>query len=261
MGKDKPWALVTGASSGIGLAIAKLLAGDGFNLILVARRQAKLEALAEAVARAHGIETRVLAEDLAIEDMPQRIFRQVSAEGIAVEVLVNNAGFGVHGPVIDNPLERQLALIQVNLSALVALSHLFASDMAKRGHGKILNVASLASFQPVPQFAVYSASKAFVRSFSESLGQELKGRGVSVSCLCPGAVDTEFEHAADMEGVWLFRHLVADASGTARAGLKAMQAGRAVVVTGWSNKLSRWLVPFTPRRLVFAISGLLMSKH
>ena len=178
-------ALITGASSGIGCELARLFAADKSDLVLVARRQEKLDQLATELRRDYGVSVRVFAKDLADPQSPQAIFDALAAEGVAVDVLVNNAGFGAAGPVADLPLEKQLDMIQVNVAALTQLTRLFLPGMIQRRSGGILNVGSTAGFQPGPYMAVYYATKAYVLSFTEALGEEVVGTGVRVACLAP----------------------------------------------------------------------------
>ena len=178
-------ALVTGASSGIGWELAKLFAADKSNLVLVARSREKLHELAADLREAHGVEVRVVAMDLADPNSPPAIFGLLAAEGVTVDVLVNNAGFGAVGSVADLPLERQMEMIQVNLTALTHLTRLFLPGMIQRRSGGILNVASTAAFQPGPYMAVYYATKAYVLSFTEAVAEEVLGTGIRVTCLAP----------------------------------------------------------------------------
>ncbi|HLN57107.1 MAG TPA: SDR family oxidoreductase, partial [Thermoanaerobaculia bacterium] len=191
-------ALVTGASSGIGKELARLIAADGYDLVLVARRQERLEELARELSVAHGVSARVIAADLADPDSPKRIVEELEAERIAVDVLVNNAGFGIYGRLWNSDITRQLEIIQVNVVALTDLTGRLLPGMVSRKRGRIVNVASTAAFQPGPYQAVYYATKAYVLSFSEAIAEELKGTGVTVTALCPGPTTTEFQEAAGL---------------------------------------------------------------
>jgi hypothetical protein len=249
-------ALVTGASGGIGEEIAKQLAADGYSLVLVARDEERLHRVGRALAERHGITYHAVAADLTDPAAPERIFRETEARGVAVEVLVNNAGFGLRGTFVQTgaaaatDLSRELAMIQINCTAVTHLSKLYVPGMVARGRGRMLNVASTAAFQPGPLMAVYYATKAYVLSFSEALAVELQGTGVTVTCLCPGATRTEFQKAADMEQSRLFQagHVM-DAATVARVGLQAMHAGRATVVPGAVNKVMAVSTRFVPRTL------------
>jgi hypothetical protein len=239
--------LVTGASSGIGWELAKLFAADKSNLILVARKREKLEELAAQVRRENGVEVRVLAEDLADPRSPQVIFDALAADGVEVAVLVNNAGFGAVGSVADLPLEKQLDMVQVNVTALTHLTRLFLPSMIQRRSGGILNVGSTAGFQPGPYMAVYYATKAYVLSFTEALAEELLGTGVKVTCLAPGPTATGFAAAADMEKKLLFRLGTADARTVAQAGYREFRRGKLLVIPGVMNKLGAFAGRLLPR--------------
>ena len=191
-------ALVTGASSGLGEQLAWLAARHGHDVVLVARNTARLEALATQL-RGEKVEVHVFSADLSLPEAPQQLFDRVREKGLDVEFLINNAGFGSNGPFLDLPLSGEGDMVEVNCNALLKLTHLFARPMQARGHGRILNIASTAGFQPGPFMATYYATKAFVVSFSEALAHELKPRGVSVTCFCPGATATEFA-AGNREG-------------------------------------------------------------
>jgi hypothetical protein len=242
--------LVTGASSGLGRELARLFAADRCNLVLVARQREKLDALATELRQSHGVEVRVLVEDLADPKTPQAIFDTLAAEGVAVAVLVNNAGFGSAGAVADLPVERQMDMIRVNVAALTHLTRLFLPGMIQRRSGGVLNVASTAAFQPGPYAAVYYATKAYVLSLTEALAEELLGSGVRVTCLAPGPTATGFAAAADLEGKLLFRLGTMDARAVAAAGYRGFQRGRVLVVPGVRNKLGAMAVRFAPRAWV-----------
>jgi hypothetical protein len=218
--------LITGASSGIGLELARLFAADGHDLILVARRADRLEALAGELRVGHAVTVHVWPEDLGDRDAPARLHARALAENLFVETLVNNAGFGALGDFAELPLDRQLAMIDVNLRALTELTHRFLPDMRRHRRGRILNVASMAAFQPGPHMAVYYATKAYILLLSEALSAELAGSGVSVTCLCPGVTRTEFQDAAGMAGSRLLAIRGLSAERVARIGYSAMQSGR-----------------------------------
>ena len=189
-------ALVTGASSGIGEELAKLAAADGCNLVLVARRQERLDALARDLSVAHGVSARVITADLANRAAPRRIAEELTKGRLTIDILVNNAGLGIYGPFWERELGKELEVVQVNVVALTELTGLLLPGMISRKRGRILNVASTAAFQPGPWMAVYYATKAYVLSFSEAIAEELKGTGVTVTALCPGPTITEFQGAA-----------------------------------------------------------------
>jgi hypothetical protein len=242
------WALVTGASSGIGADFARELAARGAHVVLVARREDRLRALAEELERAHGVRTRVLASDLAKPDAPRALHDRLRGEGIAVDVLVNNAGFGVYGPFLDVPWERERQMLELDVLALVHLTKLFAADMRARGFGRVLQVASIGAFQPSPTYAAYSAAKAFVQSFGEALACELRGTGVTVTVVSPGVTDTEFFAVAGQQRSLFQRLTVMPSAKVARIGIRALERGRPLVVPGFANALTAWSMRLLPRR-------------
>lgn len=247
-------ALITGASAGLGTELARLCARDGHDLVLVARNEQRLRALADELSAAHGVEARVIAEDLADPGAPSRIFGAASARG--VDLLFNNAGFGSNGPFLDLDLERELSMVQVNVSAVLALTHLFATPMRTRGFGRICNVASTAGFQPGPYMATYYATKAFVISFSEALAHELRGTGVTVTCHCPGATQTEFASRAGNDKTALFqRNVVATAPDVAAHAYRATMRGETLSIHGVTNWIGMEALRVTPRALVRSIAG------
>jgi uncharacterized protein len=243
-------ALITGASSGIGYELAKQFAADKTNLVLVARSRDKLDRLAAELREQHDIQVRVLVHDLADAASPRAIFDTLAAEGVTVDVLVNNAAFGAAGSVARLPLERQLDMVQVNVAALTHLTRLFLPGMIERRSGGVLSVASTAAFQPGPYMAVYYATKAFVLSFTEALAEELIGTGVRVTCLAPGPTATQFATVADVEHKLLFRLGTADAKSVALAGYRGFRRGRLLVIPGLINKLVAMSVRFSPRLAV-----------
>ena len=242
---NRPVTLVTGASAGLGVEFARACARRGDELVLVARRQDRLERLAQEI----GGKAHVLAADLSRPEAPAELLRQVEGLGLTVGTLINNAGFGGGGRVAEQALERQIEMIDLNVRALTELSRRVLPPMLERREGAILNVASTAAFQPGPGSAVYFATKAFVLSFSEALHQELKGTGIKVSALCPGPTATEFGVAAGYEGAQL-RRFSADARGVVEAGLAGLERNRAVVVPGLSNKATAQAHRFLPRAVM-----------
>jgi short-subunit dehydrogenase len=243
------WALITGASAGIGRELARCCAADGFNLILVARNQPSLVALANELTAAHGIDVQVLVRDLATSGAAAGIFEAVRDK--SVSILINNAGFGLYGPFARNDPRTQTELMQVNMAALVELTHHFVQPMLVRRQGRILNVASLAAFQPGPTVNLYYASKAFVYSFSYALAAELDGSGVTVTTLCPGTTQTDFFARAGMRVArgWLMM----DARTVAKLGYRGLMRGRRVVIPGFFNKLAAALSKRAPARLTSAV--------
>lgn len=242
--------LVTGASSGLGLELARISARHGRDLILTARSEERLSSLARSLKEFHGVRAEVLPFDLSAPESPEALFGEVARRGLEVDVLVNNAGFGGHGPFHEMPLELQLEMLRLNVVSLTHLTRLFLPSMVSRGRGRVLNVASTAGLQPGPYMAVYYASKAYVLSFSEAISEELRGSGVTVTALLPGPTRTEFQARARMEGVNLTRFGLADAGPVAEAGYRAMERGKAVVIPGTMNRILAMTVRFSPRRLV-----------
>ena len=247
----KETVLITGASSGIGLELAKCFAADKANLILVARTTAAMENLAAELRAEHSIETHVITADLAQPDTAQKIFDELKeGRGISVDVLVNNAGFGLHGSFAELPLHHQLEIIQVNITALVALTGLFLPEIIQRKRGGILNVGSVAGFFPGPNMAVYYASKAFVLSFSEALHEELRGTGVSVTNLCPGPTESNFFKVARGHRSRELQIAKMSTDEVARAGHRAFRTGQCVKVPGTKNRLLVQLPRILPRMVV-----------
>jgi short-subunit dehydrogenase len=241
--------LITGASSGIGLELAKCFAADGCRLILPARNTAALEALAVELRRAHKIEAHVLAADLSRPETPARVYKELQGRGIAVDVLVNNAGFGAQGVFTGLPLQRQLEMIQVNVTALTDLTGLFLPGMIKRRRGGVLNVGSVAGFLPGPGMAVYYATKAYVLSFSEALAEELADTGLVVTVLCPGPTTSNFSNIARGQHARRLRTVKMPAHAVASYGHKAFRRGKLVAIPGMQNRLLTFLVRITPRAL------------
>jgi short-subunit dehydrogenase len=252
---EKRTALVTGASSGIGRELARLLAADGVDLVLVARNEAALAALAGELIRDHRVTVQIVPSDLADPDSAAILASEVDRLG-PVDILINNAGFGSNGAFADLDLAREVGMIELNVASLVKLSHHFAGPMRSRGFGRILNIASTAGFQPGPFMATYYASKAFVLSFSQALAFELKGTGVTVTCHCPGATATNFGAAAGSDKSRLFkRRNVADAPSVARHAYRAMLAGRVLAIHGALNKAMVQSQRAAPRSTVTRIAA------
>jgi short-subunit dehydrogenase len=248
-------ALITGASLGIGRELAKLFAADQHDLVLVSRSAPRLAEFAEQLQQQFGINAKSFPLDLAADSAPQFLFDQLSREKILVDVLVNNAGFGKLGAFSKVSREDGLGQIQLNIVALTHLTKLFLGPMIERKSGKILNVASTAGFQPGPTMAVYYATKAYVISFSEAIANELRGTGVSVTCLCPGATDTNFQKVAGTEETTLFRRLrPMDAVTVARDGYRGLMKGKPLVISGFRNWLLTESLRLSPRRLVTEVS-------
>jgi short-subunit dehydrogenase len=251
-------ALITGASSGIGAEFARLCAADGYDLILVARREELLDDLARELETRHKIAVQVIAADLADPSAPDAIYQGVGDQ--RVDILVNNAGFGAHGPFAASEWRVDRNLFEVNMASLVHLTRLFLPGMAQRGFGRVLNVASTAAFVPGPFMAMYYASKAFVLSFSHAVASELQGSGVTLTVLCPGPTRTGFESAAGLSHSRLFRGRAMQAADVARQGYTAMMQGKVEIIAGARN---RWLILGTrlaPRTLLAGLARRLNSS-
>lgn len=243
-------ALITGASSGIGLELVELFAADGHELVLVARRRQKLCEIADDIGERYGLRAHVLPADLADPEAPARLSSEVERLGLFITHLVNNAGFATSGPFVTTDPAAQRDMIQVNVTALTSLTRCFLPPMVSRGNGRILNVASTAAFQPGPRMAVYYATKAYVLNFSIALAVELEGTGVSVTALCPGPTRTGFAEEAGMTKSTLFdrgRGMAADR--VAREGYDAMRRGRPIIISGTLNKALAFATRLTPRSL------------
>lgn len=254
--------LITGASAGIGKELAYVFAKNNYNVVLVARTQSSLEALAQQLRSQYNIQATVIAKDLIQANAAEQIFKEIQALNIPIDVLVNNAGFGTQGAFVATNMQEQLNEIQVNITALTALTHLFLGPMLKNNKGKILNVASTAAFQAGPQMAVYCATKAYVLSFSEAIAYELKNSGITVTALCPGVTKTEFQQRAKMTDVRMMKNnfLMMTANEVANIGFQAMIKGKAVAIAGVTNKALAFLTRLTPRCFGTAIAGYLMGK-
>ncbi|HQR36900.1 MAG TPA: SDR family oxidoreductase [Blastocatellia bacterium] len=249
--KSRGTALITGASGGIGADLAELFARDGFDLVLVARSRGKLDEIGARLAAEHGIRAVSIEADLSAADAPERIAAAVQSEGLTIDALINNAGFGLYGPFAETDLSRELEMIALNVTALTHLTKLFLPGMLERRKGWIMNVASTAAFQPGPLMAVYYATKAYVLSFSEALHRELSGSGVAVSALCPGPTATGFVDAAGMHKSKLFKRAVVMSSmDVATIGYRGLMRGKSVVVTGWMNKVNILAGRLSPRGIV-----------
>lgn len=254
-------ALITGASSGIGAEMARYHAAKGGDVILTARRVENLNALKAELETAHGMTAHVFAADLTAPAAPAELHAAVKKAGLSVDILINNAGFGGHGIHIDRDLGDEQRMIDLNVKALVALTHAFGGDMAQRGGGKILNVASTAGFMPGPLQAVYFATKAFVVSYSQAIDEELRDRGVTVTALCPGYVVTEFAAAADLDGTNLVASGGATPASVAECGYEAMMAGKLIAIN--ERKLSfliGWIMPYMPRRAALKMIRKMQTK-
>lgn len=236
------WALITGASSGIGAEFARRLAAHGMHLVLTARRKELLEKLADELHTRHGTKTEILIADLTDPAEPQRLCESIAAKGIQIELLVNNAGFGWVGTIDETEQSRMRDLVQLNVASMTELTYRILPAMLERGHGGIINVSSVAGFQPVAYMPTYSASKAFVLHFSEALWAECRDRGVTVTALCPGTTQTDFFDVANVPG-WLKKHEFSTPEQVVKAALKALERRKQFVIPGWKN----WLITFGVR--------------
>lgn len=248
-------ALITGASGGIGLELAKLCAAAGNDVVVVARRQSELEDLARSLTRQHGIAARALAVDLAEPGAPQAIFDAIGA----VDILINNAGFGLLGAFAETDWNSEARMIQVNITSLAHLTKLYLPGMMARRRGRILNVASTAAFVPGPFMAMYYASKAMVFSFTLAIAAELEGTGVTATALCPGPTATNFGEVAGNSGSKLFKGAAMSAAEVAREGFAAMMAGKPELIAGARNRWMIWGTRFAPRRMLAGVTKRLNS--
>lgn len=248
-------ALITGASAGLGAEFAKLFAADKHDLLLVARRRDRLDAVAAELSAAHGVKVHVLAADLMDPAAPRAILDEVERLGLEVGFLVNNAGFGSNGSFWELDADRERGMVEVNVTSLVVLTRALLPAMVKRGSGRVLNVGSMAGFQPGPLMATYFATKAFVNTFTEGLAYELEGTGVTATLSCPGATHTEFAAIAGNDKSNLFKMGAMSGPEVAASAYRAMLKGQRVVVHGASNKVSAWTVGFLPRAATTAIAA------
>ena len=257
--KDK-WALVTGASSGFVADFARELVSFGCHLILVARRKERLEYLKDEICSQFVVSTKTISIDLSKTEAPQQLYDQIKAEGISVDILINNAGFGIYGEFNKVDWPRQCEMLQLNILAVTHLTKLFVSDMVARDFGYILNVASNSAYQPSPLFATYGASKSFVLNFSEALNYELRHTNVHCTAVSPGPVVTEFQQVAGQSETHPYvRMNKIESAKVARIGIKAMLKERSSIVPGWKVNLAAWVSQRAPRSWVIAIAGWLMS--
>jgi short-subunit dehydrogenase len=251
------WALITGASSGFGIDFAHELAAQKSNLVLVARRTGPMDRLAAELRAQHGIQVRVIGMDLARPGVGIELRDQLAAERIEIDTLVNNAGYGLFGEFLAQPLDKTLDMLQLNMLSLTELTHAFGRDMAARGGGRILLVASIGGYQATPTYAAYSASKSYVLLFGEALHEELRRQGVTVTVLSPGITATDFLKVSGQKATLYQRLVMMRSRPVARIGLRALARGRASVVPGWLNTITAWsnrLMPrFVQRKVAFQL--------
>ena len=257
---SRPVALITGASSGIGADFARELASRNHDVIITARRTDRLEALKAELEKAHRVRVDVVPANLGASDGVTALIAAVEALGRPVDVLVNNAGFGVHGPFWEHDAPRIDEMIALNMTSLTRLTHHFVRQMVPRGRGRVLQVSSVGAYQSSPYYAIYAATKSYVLNFSEAANFELRGTGVTITTLSPGLTATEFHDVANHQKTGLFAVTLMTAAAVARNGVEAMLRGRAVVVPGWINKLAAFSVRFFPRSWATAVAGLMMRK-
>ena len=250
------YALVTGATSGIGLEIALNFARDGINLILVARTENKLMEIKEKIESDYKVEVLILAKDLTSEEAPDEIYQEVEKRGIRVDFLINNAGFGSFGRLIATDYETEKDLVKLNVLSLLQMNKLFVPLMAARHYGYVMNVASLAAFMPGPVMANYYASKAYVLSLSEAMHEELKKDGVKVTALCPGPVRTNFQERAQLQKTDTAKSFIMEAKKVADIGYLGLLRGKAIVVPGTFEKIVPVITKLLPRSLVRKVSFL-----
>ncbi|MDZ7843596.1 MAG: SDR family oxidoreductase [Anaerolineales bacterium] len=254
------WALVTGASSGLGVDFARILASRGTNLVLVARREEKLKSVKDTLVEAYRVDVRVIPFDLAGNGAAAGLYEEINSRGLDIDVLINNAGFGLYGPFLDGDLSSEQDMINLNVEALMSLTKLFLRDMQERGSGYVLQVASNGAYQPTPGYAVYSATKSFVLSFGEALNYELKDSPVSVTVVSPGPTTTEFHQVSGQGRDNLYLRLLTMESGrVAEIGINAMLKGKPSVVPGRLNAALAWISQRVPRRLAAAAAGWTMG--
>ena len=252
-------ALVTGASSGLGADFARHLAARGADVVLVARREDRLQRLRQELQEAWGVTAHVVPMDLAEPEAPPRLHAEMDARGLAIDVLVNNAGYGLYGYFLDIEWERETQMLQLDIVALTHLTRLFARDMVERGHGYVLQVASIGAYQPSPTYASYSAAKAYVLNYGEAINHELRGTGVSCTVLSPGITETEFLEVSGQSPSLYQRVLMMDSETVTRIGVEAMLRRRSSVVPGLLNKLTIQSNRLMPRRLSAAVGEVLME--
>lgn len=253
-------ALITGATEGIGLEFARLLAKKGYNLILVARNEPKLKKIADEFS-AQGVKTQIYAKDLSILSNAGFIYDDLKTNNTSVDLLINNAGFGINDAFLDIDWQKEQEMYNLNMLTLAYFTKVFARDMVARGYGRILNVASIAAFQPGPYMAGYSATKAFVLSLSEAVNYELKGTNVSVSALCPGVTDSLFHQVAQSEQTSMSKLMVhATPKEVAEYGIRLMIKGKPSGIYGLSNKILIFTNRFVSRKISTFLSGQMLKK-
>ena len=254
-GRPGGWVLITGSSAGIGCELARVFASRGYDLILAARREEALAALARELAAAHAVRAKTMLADLSVPGAAEAMVEALERAGVEVEILVNNAGVMFEGDFTSITLQDQLRLLQINIVALTSLTHLVLPKMIARGHGRILNVASIAAFMPIPRLAAYAAAKAYVLSLTESLSQELSGTGVTATALCPGFTDTAMVRGSQMAKV-VPAPMIMSPKDAAELGCAACVKGETICVPGLANRALTSGARLLPRALVRTIGGM-----
>ncbi|MFB6264287.1 MAG: SDR family NAD(P)-dependent oxidoreductase [Bradymonadaceae bacterium] len=258
---DDRWALVTGGSSGLGVDIARKLADRGASMILVARREERLEEVAAELEDDHGVDADWISMDLARRGAAKDLYDAVEQKGYTVDVLVNNAGFGIYEEFLETEWSDQESMLDLDVRTPLHLTRLYGEEMVERGWGRILQVASIGAYEPTPLYATYSASKALLRNFSEAFDFELDGTGVSCTTVCPGVTRTEFFDSAGQDEVTLYQKLtMMKSENVASIAVRAMMQRRRLVVPGILNSLTMWSTRFMPRRLLTYVAYLTMRQ-
>jgi short-subunit dehydrogenase len=244
---NQQFALVTGGTSGIGYELVKLLANDGYNIVIVARTENDLHRVSNEISQKYGVEVRIMAKDLFNRENAFALYNELVSQNIQIDILINDAGHGAYGEFIDTDIRKELSIIDLNISSLVVLTKLFLKDMVARGDGKILNLSSVASKMPGPWQSVYHGTKAFVQSFTEAIRSELKDSGVTITALLPGPTDTDFFRKAGMtESKIVQEGKLYSAEDVAKDGYKALMNGDDMVVSGFKNKMQVAMANVTP---------------
>ncbi|MFK5956170.1 MAG: SDR family oxidoreductase [Planctomycetota bacterium] len=254
------WSLVTGASSGLGADFARQLAEQGRNVILVARREQALKDLALELREQHGVLVEVVVQDLGAHDAAQQLFTKTETSAWNIDVLINNAGFGYYGNFLEQELDRVQAMLDLDISTVMGLTHLFGTAMKARGTGRILQVASVAAYQATPTYAAYAAAKAFVLHFGEALNHEWKGSGVSCTTLSPGITATDFLKVSGQKATFYQRLVMMQSPYVVKIGLRALFRGKPSIVPGIMNKITAWSIRTIPRTWATAIGQMLMKN-
>lgn len=258
----KKTALITGASNGIGLELARIHASKGGNLVLVARNKSKLDEIKNELENIFNVAVYTIGKDLSVVNAAQDVYDETSKQNIQIDFLINNAGFGDFGLFADADWNKELEMINLNISTLTLFTKLYLQDMVKRGSGKIMNLASTASFQPGPMMAVYFATKSYVLSFSEAISNEVSNKGVSVTALCPGPTTSGFQTAASMDNSKLFNNKnLPTSKEVAKYGYNAMIKGKTVAIHGIMNNILASSIRFVPRAMVLKVSRRILDKY